>query len=833
MEITDLQGHTYPLDAVVEHEIDLQSNERIDLDIHYTVNNAEFLKQNDDLKMWLITFDNKDYRIFQSNIKTQGNKYMVSVTARLYVLDWLTSQRLYKRVDASLTTTEAFDLVFKDSPFTYAIVDAAPSESFEGLGDGSTLLEVFQTLIDRYGYEVNIVGNTVYLEFQMGNDTNFEYRYQLNASNITKEVDASEMYTYIKGYGNYDDDSDDDTPIEERAKLIPEPYVSPLAEIIGIRHAPPIKDGRVTKEKTLKNAMKKAVDDSVQVTFSADIQDMSNQGYDYQNTTIGDRIFLVDERIGLDKEIRVSKIQRTFNVEGVMTKMSVTFGGQTISDAHSSSTNQAITDIKDLINGRKRIPFPALDIVSQSMVSKIKATTSEIAYDANGQHLIEKGNPNNIMTLNSSGYLLSTDGGRTAETAITAEGIVANAITTGTLNANNIRIFGGSGDKTAELRNDEIRLNGTFTREWMNVTSTDHIFTSMKNGYLRFRNNDLDRSLYYSEFGISTMRDQTGNYIEDLQGSSGSIIWWDTRYSGSDANGITVNSYGGVAALTSSNNRALVQGDASVSLESVDSNIYLRPLTGHGAGSNTFNFTLSRSNLTDPNLPGYLMYGSTFQGDKFGAGLRFYKQTNLIEMVDGDYASTKDTTFQAGIGRFATIDRKDGYQYVDFVNEQVFKVGVDNAGARVASNGIYYRSVSNASSVLIQSNGTMGRIVSARKYKIDIENQYRDDNSQLAHSQNILDLDIRHWYDKAESEIVAEEIETGERRSDDDFKLERQVGLVAEEVEGVGLKEHVVYGLDGEPEGLSYERLWIHLIPVIKKQQKQIEQLEAVINERN
>ncbi|XVL11477.1 phage tail spike protein [Staphylococcus xylosus] len=358
MEITDLKGNTYPLDAVVEHEVDLQSNERIDLDIHYTENNAEFLKQNDDLKMWLITFDNKDYRIFQSNINTQGNRYMVSVTARLYILDWLTSQRLYKRVDASLTTTEAFNLVFSDSPFTYVIVDAASSESFEGLGEGATLLEVFQKLIDRYGYEVNIVGNAVYLEFQMGNDTNFEYRYQLNASNITKEVDASEMYTYIKGYGNYDDESDDDTPIEERAKLIPEPYISPLAEIIGIRHAPPIKDGRMTKEKTLKEAMKKVVDDSVQITFSADIQDMSNQGYDYQNTSIGDRIFLVDERIGLDKEIRISKIQRTFNAEGVMTKMAVTFGGQNMSDAHSSSTNQAITDIQDIINGRKRIPFP-------------------------------------------------------------------------------------------------------------------------------------------------------------------------------------------------------------------------------------------------------------------------------------------------------------------------------------------------------------------------------------------------------------------------------------------------------------------------------------------
>ena len=208
----------------------------------------------------------------------------------------------------------------------------------------------------------------------------------------------------------------------------------------------------------------------------------------------------------------------------------------------------------------------------------------------------------------------------------------------------------------------------------MNETSNYNIYTSLHNGYLRFRNDDLDRSLYFSEFGISTMRDQTGNYIKDLQGSSGSIIWWDTRYSGSDASGITVNSYGGVAALTSSNNRALVQGDASVSIESVDSNVYIRPLTGHGAGSNTFNFTLSRSNLTDPNLPGYLMYGSTFQGINSVFGLRFYKQSNLIEMVDGDYSNTKDTTFQAGVGRFAKVGRKEGYQYVTLLTTKYLKL---------------------------------------------------------------------------------------------------------------------------------------------------------------
>lgn len=796
MEITDLKGHTYPLDAVVEHEIDLQSNERIDLDIHYTENNAEFLKQNDDLKMWLITFDNKDYRIFQSNIKTQGNKYMVSVTARLYILDWLTSHRLYKKVDASLTTTEAFNLVFNDSPFTYVIVNAASAESFEGLGDGSTLLEVFQKLIDRYGYEVNIVGNTVYLEFQMGNDTNFEYRYQLNASNITKEVDASEMYTYIKGYGNYDDESDDDTPIEERAKLIPEPYVSPLAEIIGVRHAPPIKDGRMTKEKTLKEAMKKAVDDSVQVTFSADIQDMSNQGYDYQSTTIGDRIFLVDERIGLDKEIRVSKIQRTFNAEGVMTKMSVTFGGQTLSDAHSSSTNQAITDIQDLINGRKRIPFPALDIVSQSMVSKIKATTSEIEYDTNGQHFIEKNKPNNMMTMNSSGLLLSTDGGRTAETAITAEGIVANTITSGSLNTNLITIRGGNNTNSMEITNDMVNSQGTFSRKWANVKDTARLNLGIRKGHIMVSNEDTGYNLYMTEKGLSTMMN---GFSDD---TSGTLEFHSRRFN-ETSRGITMHSTYGAVAMLSEQSRTYVRSNLTANIESFSYGVYIRPFFNTRPGVNEFNFYI-KDNNTAGNTDGCLLFGEV-SDDKglAGSGIRFKKGgvRGYDDMESVVYAT--DNQGNIGSGSFYA-DKLYGSLATKATN--VYAMTASKGEFRVTDEKGYNNGNMKFRPVAAKSFNQ----VSSLKYKTNIENI---DDIGLS---TVNDLTVVEYNLKSD-------IENGDDQT-------KQLGFIAEYSEPIATSEKSAIDLY---KLLSYNTKAIQeLYEKYIEQQKQIEQLEELNNER-
>lgn len=430
MFIRDLQNNEYFIDGVVSHDQELNGDERIDIDIHYTDNNAEFLSKQDDLKMWTIIFENKEYVIISSKMSGKGNQYTISVTAILYVLDWLNSNRIYQRIDASLTTTEAFNLVFDNSPFTYITVNSASSERFEGLGDGETRLEVFKTLIDRYGYEMNIVGNVVYLQSQVGNDTNFEYRYKVNASNITKETNAADLWTYVKGYADYDDNEED---AESKAK-IKRDYVSPLESVIGgRRHAPPVKDGRIKYASVLDKKMKEVVDNSVQISFSADINDMSQHGYDYQHAVVGDRVFLVDERIGLNTEIRVVQISRTINANDELRSMEITFGTQPISDTYSANFNNAVSSINDLLSGRRALPFAALDIVSRAMVSKIQATTSELVFDSNGIHAIDTKNNNNIMTMNSSGLMISTDGGRTAKTAITAEGINADAITTGTL----------------------------------------------------------------------------------------------------------------------------------------------------------------------------------------------------------------------------------------------------------------------------------------------------------------------------------------------------------------------------------------------------------------
>lgn len=395
------------------------------------------------------------------------------------------------------------------------------------------------------------------------------------------------------------------------------------------------------------------------------------------------------------------------------------------------------------------------------------------------------------------------------------------------INVNRIGIKGGNANRYVQVQNDFIELGGIVQRTWKGKRSTDDIFTRLKDGHLRFRNNTAGGSLYMSHFGISTYIDGEG---ED-GGSSGTIQWWDKTYSDSGMNGITINSYGGVVALTSDYNRIIIDSYASANIESREAPIYLSPNTKNKPGLNRFAFTLSNADSAYE-TDGYIMFGSD-ENYKYGAGLRFSKRSNkgLVQVVNGDYATGGDTTIESGMGKFNLVKRRDGNSYVSIQSYDLLAVGSDNVGDRVASNSIYKRTYSAPANLHITSAGTIGRATSAKKYKISIENQYINEDDQFSHSKEILKLPIRTWFDKYESEIMAKELESGKKLSDDTFKLSRHTGLIAEEVEELGFNEFVIYDDNGEIEGIAYDRLWVHLIPIIKNQQSKIEKLEELINE--
>jgi phage minor structural protein len=144
-----------------------------------------------------------------------------------------------------------------------------------------------------------------------------------------------------------------------------------------------------------------------------------------------------------------------------------------------------------------------------------------------------------------------------------------------------------------------------------------------------------------------------------------------------------------------------------------------------------------------------------------------------------------------------------------------FCVGYDSTGSRTWGDHIYDRTYGSAANMYVTSSGTIGRSTSATKYKLNI-----DHDISVDYAKQLLNLSPATWYDKAESEALARHYENGHTDADD-RRLQRHIGLIAEEVAANGLERFVEHGApdifgEREIEGLEYDRLWVLLIPIIK-----------------
>lgn len=833
--LKDLKGNAYPVETVTNHTVRMNGDGMLTFNVIENRQTEDFI--NDISKMWHVenvtgTDDKMVYVVVLAKRKALKDKQIVEVTAKEEQFDYLETHRVYENVTGSRTAVDYFNTIFNGTPYSYTMLDDAYAKEWENAGDGQSKFDMFLKGLERYGFEFQYepASKTFKLGERISRRPAYYISKRLNANDISFEEDATNFYTYARGYGDYE--GEDNLHEANLTREYPENAESPMIELFGIREAPPITDGRITKRATLDKQLEDLVEQSAKLSIELDFVALG-QNYPFAQPEIGDEIPVIDDTINFNRLLRIHEIKTTRDAHHIVTKQSIVVGDPKREIRYRQSQAGAISDMNDLIAGRTKIRQSVLPRAINEATEMLQKTSSELTFSEQGIVAVDKSNPNYVTLLNSSGLGVSKDGGDTFHNAITRGAINANLITTGALNADYIRggtldanlvnVVGGDGDKYISMKNDELRLNGTYTRMWRGETTTSNVFTSLKNGYIRFRNNSTQSSLYMSEFGISTYVDQTGEYLDAPGNSSGTIAWWDKTYSPSGANGITINSYGGVAALTSYKNRVMVAGGGSVNLESTNSNIYVRPDTGL-LGDNTFSFSLASSREY---RDGYIMFGGQGTGT-YASGLRFSRAYSRLEVVDSSYSTGGGTSIEAGYGNFNTVSRRDGNQYLNIVHPQLLKVGSDGKD-RVASTTIYNRTYSGSANVYITSFGTLGRSTSASKYKLSIENQFKTEKEQLDHSKNLLNLNVRHWFDKEESEITAKECEVKGVCSADAFKLDRHVGLIAEEVESAGLNEHVVRNENDEVEGIEYDRLWVHLIPIIREQQKKIENLEAKV----
>lgn len=439
MYVRDLENNVYVAQVTYLIEEELNGNCVFTASIPPNKVNLVFLDKISE--MWTIVDDNDtEYKIIFAKKRGEGDLPTVEVKGVPRFHDDFDTGRVYEEYNQSFTANACFATIFLNSGYVYQLNGTYNSLQWEGFGGGSTRLEMFKDALNRYGAEFKVLGKVVTIEPRIGSDLNVMYRHRLNASNIVQETDASGFWTYAKGYGDYTDEDG-----WQGAKLIRE-YTSPLANIpgIGVRHAPPLKDGRIKLTATMDNSLKTIVNESLKVSVTADIHDLTKQKYPIAQSGLGDRVFLIDERIGLDTEVRVVNRSVLRDWRGNILDVQLTFGNQDITKRYQSNLDHAAKTINDLIEGREKLPINAMAAEVANVTNMILGVTSELDITPQGLIAKDKNNPNYVVVLNSAGLGVSTDGGTTFRNAITGRGIVAERILAGEIKGSTLRTDSGA-----------------------------------------------------------------------------------------------------------------------------------------------------------------------------------------------------------------------------------------------------------------------------------------------------------------------------------------------------------------------------------------------------
>lgn len=184
------------------------------------------------------------------------------------------------------------------------------------------------------------------------------------------------------------------------------------------------------------------------------------------------------------------------------------------------------------------------------------------------------------------------------------------------------------------------------------------------------------------------------------------------------------------------------------------------------------------------------------------AGYKIAMQSKYIELWAGDSGEINLNAHRTDINGGGDSSSYGGISF-----------GADGNGARVWSKTIYNKTYSSGPQVCVTSYGTLGRITSARKYKMDIQLA----NKVVADAKKILEINPVSWIDRFE-------FNSGNVK-------DRHYGFIADDFHEKGMKEVVLYDEKGQVEGLAYDRLTMYHNVILSDHEREIQLLKQEVEQ--
>ncbi|WP_271396891.1 phage tail protein [Salinicoccus roseus] len=405
--------------------------------------NADFLA---DLgTRWGVEFDKERYTLINPSVEAIVQQKSVSAVLQFFI-DLGGHYLQDEAENESRTALNAYTELFQGTGYTVHLVDSFLANTLSYQKNMSKT-ERFHYYNERYGAEFIVSGPNVYLYQKIGSHRpEVRIDEDLNVKDATVDIDDANFFTWCKCY--YDKvDYTEGGAEEYRHEVV---YADQgLIDQYGEIEGPAIYQGSIKEESVMLDYAKKVQEESIKVSHSVTLTDLRRQGYDEFIFRAGDTVRLSLSSVNTTVDIRIMEIDETFDAQGELMGLSLTLGNFDPVKTYKSNRNAALMTVEDWMRGRKTIPNNMLeDAINRAADIVTGDTDSVMEYRKDrliGHH--DKNAGNNVQ-LNVSGLVYYRNS--VPKTAITYEGVTADAITTGILNTQNVLIQGTNGRMTLD-----------------------------------------------------------------------------------------------------------------------------------------------------------------------------------------------------------------------------------------------------------------------------------------------------------------------------------------------------------------------------------------------
>ena len=450
LTVIDLQGNHHTAISNVPRVQRVNGEREITLSFLCNDINNEFLSEIE--TGWKANFKGDIYHLFNEKEDKHGNKEFDAVLDFFHHFNgrWHVDEEENK----SMTINDSIRPLFDDSDYVLQIIDNFYANTMS-LSKQQNSTERFLYFIGRHKAEFNIpIGTkTVQIRNKIGvqrNDVLIHEDDNLIDFNIN--TDTGSFCTAIRYYYDFKatGDSEESTEKEPTKNDV---YISPMANKYGVHYGEPIYDERFSVKANAEQAAKEKQESTWQSSFEI--------GAELFETPlgIGDEVPFVVPSKSINGYIRVVEINEVFDEDGDLIEATYTFGNENIANQYRKMQYDAIQDVQDMLNGKKPIPYSVLPKAIREATNIINAgDTTQFYYRADGIYGYNTENKNWIVRMNANGLGYSTDGGQNYSNAITHLGVVTEALTAGTIDANRITIYGAKGTNRIEIDGDKIKV---------------------------------------------------------------------------------------------------------------------------------------------------------------------------------------------------------------------------------------------------------------------------------------------------------------------------------------------------------------------------------------